>query len=132
MAKPEPASILLVEDDPFLLKIMGYYLSREFNLDRAHDGAEALNKIRQNKYAVVLLDLVMPVKDGFTVLKELKKEKVDTPVLVFSNLSQNQEKKQALALGAEGYFVKSDMAITDVTKIVEKFIRKPRRGRASK
>lgn len=117
------AKILIAEDDPFLSKVMNSTLRHEgFEVDLAHDGAEALEKITKNRYSLVLLDLIMPAMNGFDVLKALKAAKNKTPVLVFSNLSQDQDKKEVISLGAKAYFVKSDISIDDVAAEVKKFL----------
>jgi DNA-binding response OmpR family regulator len=122
MPEKQNKRILIAEDDPFLGKIMQFSLGQEgYEIDRALDGGEALEKIIANNYAVVLLDLIMPVKDGFEVLSELKKLKNKTPVLVFSNLAQEEDKKEVLSLGAKGYYVKSHMAISELVKVINKF-----------
>lgn len=125
MPEKQNKRILIAEDDPFLGKIMQFSLGAEgYEIDRALDGAEALEKIGANHYVVVLLDLIMPVKDGFEVLSELKNLKDKTPVLVFSNLAQEEDKKEVMALGAKGYYVKSHMAINELVKVINKFTKK--------
>ncbi len=120
----KPLKILISEDDPFLVKIGSNRLKEEgFEVDTAGNGAEALDKISKNRYAVVLLDLIMPVKDGFEVLKILQKNKDKTPVFVFSNLAQDEDKEEVKRLGAKGYYVKSDIAIDEVVGIVKKFLK---------
>ncbi len=121
MAK-KSTRILIAEDDPFLMKVLGTILQDEgFEVELAKDGAEAADKIDKNGYAVVLLDLIMPKKTGFEVLEEAKKKGVKTPILVFSNLSQPEDKSEALELGAKEYFVKSDMSIDEVAAAVKKY-----------
>jgi len=117
--------ILIAEDDPFLVKVMGTILEDEnFIVDTARDGEEALAKITSDGYKLVLLDLVMPKKTGFEVLKEMQTKKIKAPILVFSNLSQDADKKEAMELGAKDYFVKSDMSIDEVVAAVKKYILK--------
>lgn len=114
--------ILIAEDDPFLTKVLGTILEDEgFSVDRASDGNEALKKIMKDGHSLVLLDLIMPGKTGFEVLEEAKKMKIKTPILVFSNLSQDEDKKEALSLGAKGFYVKSDMSIDEIVKAVKKY-----------
>lgn len=113
--------ILIAEDDPFLVKIMGNRLKEEnFEVDTVDNGKSAMEHIEKNDYKVVLLDLVMPIMDGFQVLEELKKRKIKTPVLVFSNLSQDEDRKEVMALGAKDYYIKSDISIQDIVKVIEK------------
>lgn len=122
MAKPLK-KILIAEDDPFLIKVIGTLLEDEgLSVDRANDGDEAIKKLQTNKYNLVLLDLIMPGKTGFEVLAEAKKMKTKTPILIFSNLSQDEDKKKVMALGAKGYFVKSDISVGEVAAAVRKYI----------
>ena len=113
--------IIIVEDDPFLSKVMNSTLKDEgFEIDTASDGKAGLEKIMAGNYNLVLLDLIMPVMNGFEVLEALNREKIKIPILVFSNLSQQDDKTEALRLGAKDYFVKSDMSIDEVVKTVKK------------
>jgi len=115
--------ILIAEDDPFLIKVMGTLLEDEgLTVDRAHDGEEAIKKLQTGKYSLVLLDLIMPGKTGFEVLEEAKKMKIKTPILVFSNLSQEEDKQRVKALGAKGYYVKSDISVGEVAAAVKKYV----------
>lgn len=117
--------ILIAEDDPFLSKVMNNYLEAGgFEVEKAMDGEEALKKIKNNRYALVLLDLIMPKKTGFEVLKEVKKKDIKTPILVFSNLSQPEDKAECLKLGAKDFFVKSNMSIDEVIKVTKKYAKK--------
>ena len=85
--------ILVVEDDAFLVKIIANRLTEEgFETEIANDGEEALVKIMNQNYALVILDLVLPNKNGFDVLRELKKRNSYLPILVFTNLSQEDDK----------------------------------------
>jgi DNA-binding response OmpR family regulator len=119
----ESKKILVAEDDPILIKVLGTVLEGEgFAVDRAVNGEEALDNILHQDYALVFLDLVMPRMGGIEVLKEMKKAKNKTPVLVFSNLSQDINRAEILNLGAKGYYVKSDMSIKEVVKTVKKFL----------
>ncbi len=116
--------ILITEDDPFLVKISSNRLKEEgFEVDQANDGEEALALMEKNKYAMVLLDLIMPKKDGFAVLKELAERKDKTPVFVFSNLSQEEDKEEVLKLGAKGFYIKSDVAIDELVEIVKNTVK---------
>ncbi len=86
-----------------------------FEVESAFDGEEAIEKILNGKFDLVLLDLVIPKKDGFTVLETVK-GKVQVPIIVTSNLSQPQDEQKAKDLGAQGYIIKSN---TPLLKIVE-------------
>lgn len=106
--------ILVAEDDPFLVKVYQAKLVKEgFEVQLAHDGEEAEKILQTFMPQVILLDLMMPKKDGFHVLADIKSSPVlkNIPVIVTSNLSQPEDKQKALQLGATEYLVKSDMPI---------------------
>jgi DNA-binding response OmpR family regulator len=120
---PNPLKkILIAEDDPFLSKIMGNRLKEEgFEVTVTHDGQEALDKLKGCGYDLLMLDLIMPNKNGFEVLQDMKAKKCPVPALVFSNLSQEEDQKEVMALGAKAFYVKSDIAIDELVKIIKKF-----------
>lgn len=102
--------ILLIEDDIFFQKFYAFKLKeKNFDVDMANNGEEGLQKIQTNRPDVVLLDLVMPVKDGFEVLAAMQKSNLinTIPVLVFSTLGQEADIKRAMSLGARDYMNKS-------------------------
>lgn len=114
--------ILLAEDDPFLAKIMLNRLKEEgYDVTHVTDGVAALEKLQKTAYAVLLLDLIMPNMNGFEVLKAIKKAKMKLPVLVFSNLSQQDDEREARALGAKDYFIKSNISIDEVVQAVRRY-----------
>lgn len=85
----------------------------------AADGEEAIKKIKKEKYNLVLLDVILPKKDGFEVLGEMKKEKIKTPVILLTNLSGMEDVQKALALGARSYLVKSDYQVKEIVERVK-------------
>jgi DNA-binding response OmpR family regulator len=115
--------VLLAEDDPFLSKIIKNRLREEgFDVVHAPNGKEAMEHLGKTKFDIALLDLIMPLADGFEVLKFIKTKKLKLPALVFSNLAQKEDKEEALRLGAKDYFVKSDIAIDELVATVKKWI----------
>lgn len=102
--------VLLIEDDRFFQKFYSAKL-REQNIEVevAVDGEEGLLKMKKVKPNVVLLDLIMPRKDGFFVLKARQKDKKlkKIPVIVFSTLDQEKDLEKVKNLGADGYVNKS-------------------------
>lgn len=118
---PGQPYVLIVEDDPFYSKIYTTKLHKE-NLEAkvVGNGDEALRAVRQELPKLILLDLIMPGKDGFQTLEELKQDKdlKDVPVVVLSNLSQEEDIKRVMDLGAKEYIIKSNIPIGDlITKI---------------
>lgn len=111
-------SVIVVEDESFLSKVLSERLEDEgfARVDVAGNGEEALQKIQANPPSIILLDMILPKKNGFEVLQELKADaKLKTiPVLVLSNLGQDQDIEQAKALGAADYLVKSNFSLQKV------------------
>jgi DNA-binding response OmpR family regulator len=102
--------IVLVEDDKFLREFYTQKLKeKNCEVAVASDGEEGLAKIVQNKPDIILLDLIMPNKDGFDVLEALAKDVTvsSIPVLVFSTLGQEDDVQKAIQMGAKGYVNKS-------------------------
>lgn len=102
--------ILLVEDDKFFREFYAQKLREKgVEVAQAGDGVEGLQKVSENIPDIILLDLIMPNKDGFQVLEELAKSDVtkNIPVLVFSTLGQEKDIEKAKSLGAKAYVNKS-------------------------
>ncbi len=118
--------ILVVEDDSFLA---GMYVTKfgleGFTVDLASDGREGLKKVRDWKPDLVLLDIVLPIMDGFTVLKELKgsSETKDVPVVLLTNLGQKSDVEQGIALGATDYLIKAHFMPSEVIDKVKHLLR---------
>jgi two-component system, OmpR family, alkaline phosphatase synthesis response regulator PhoP len=115
--------ILVVEDDKFLDSAYRAKLTKTgFEVRIATDGNEALRTLQSFTPDIILLDLVMPGKDGFATLEEIKKsDKLKhIPVIVASNLGQKEDLDKALALGAVDYIIKSDLSLDAlISKILE-------------
>jgi len=112
--------VLIVEDEKPLSHALELKLTREgFSVFVAHTGQEALDAIKDNEYDVMLLDLMMPMVDGFQVLEELKKSTRQPVVFVLSNLSQHEDEERVLALGARKYFIKSDTPLSTIVEEVK-------------
>ena len=118
-------NILIVEDEDFLIMALKDNLVAEgYTVDIARNGDEALKKIQKKKPSLVLLDILMPQKDGFYVLEEIKKnpERQLIPVIVLSNLGEDKVIKRALDMGADDYLVKSQHSIQEVIEKVKDYL----------
>src|SRR5262245_14912161 len=109
MTHHQPAKILIVDDEPFNVD----YLEQELeDLDygtlTAFNGQEALEQVTAGSPDLVLLDIMMPVMDGFTVLSQLKanKETRDIPVIIISAMNDLASIVKGIKLGAEDYLPK--------------------------
>ncbi len=98
--------VLIIEDDPFFQKFYSTKLvEKGCEVAVASDGEEGLEKLAAGKPDIVLLDLIMPKKDGFSVLQSLS-GKQHPPVLVFSTLGSEEDISSAMKTGAVGYINK--------------------------
>lgn len=115
--------ILIVEDEKPMAKALELKLKGSgFEAKAVFNGEEALQVLAQEHYDLMLLDLMMPQKDGFSVLEDLKTKGITIPVIVATNLSQEEDIKRAKALGAQDYFVKSETPIAKVVEHVKKVL----------
>lgn len=120
--------ILIVEDDQFLREFYQELLTDEgYLIDVAADGEVALSKIQQNEYDLVLLDIMLPKKDGVQILRDLKAKGPKSPkvrIVVLTNLGHDTVIKECFDLGAAGYLIKSalnpDQVLTEIHSYLQK------------
>ena len=118
--------ILIAEDDPMVTKLYRAKLQLEgFEIIEATDGQDALQKLSQ-KPDLILLDLMMPVMDGFEFLENIKKDPQhrNIPVIVLSILGQDVDIAKAKKLGAVDYLVKSEMTPKQVVEKIRQHLPK--------
>ncbi|HKX73536.1 MAG TPA: response regulator [Candidatus Saccharimonadales bacterium] len=112
--------VLIVEDERPLSHALDLKLQHEgFTTVVANNGEECLTAIKEQEFDVVLLDLVMPVFDGFQVLEYLQKQPKRPAVFVLSNLSQAEDEDRVMKLGAKKYFIKSDTSLEVIVNEVK-------------
>jgi CheY-like chemotaxis protein len=109
----QPAKILLVDDDPVFVEATKTVLESKYQVITAHDGEEGLEKARKEKPDLILLDIIMPGKDGFHVCKQLKQDPklANIPVIMLTSFAQHKGETDipvdaGLELEAEGYMEK--------------------------
>jgi len=115
--------IMIAEDDQFLANAYRVKLEREnFEVSIVYQGKELLDKVEDFKPHLILLDLVMPLMDGFEALKALKANKSteSIPVLITSNLGQQTDLDKSMKLGAVDYIIKSNVSLKDIVKKIKK------------
>ena len=104
----ERTKILIVEDDPNLGKILNEYLeAKNYDVRLAIDGEDGLQKfLKDPSWDIILLDVMMPKKDGFSLAKDIRKVDQDTPIIFLTAKSQKDNVIKAFNLGADDYLTK--------------------------
>ena len=98
--------ILIVEDNKKLLQTIEKELKKHFEVECCEDGEEAFYLIKQGIYDLVVLDLMLPSMNGIEVLKNIRKNYIDTPVLILTAKESLDEKMEAFSMGANDYLTK--------------------------
>lgn len=112
--------ILIVEDErPLAHALEMKFRNQGYETQVVMNGVEALAAVKTGGFGMVLLDLIMPVMDGFAVLAELKSQGNKIPVIVLSNLGQDEDRAKTKELGAIDYFVKSNTPIAEIVTRVK-------------
>ncbi len=125
-----PETVLVVEDDPSILRGLQMNLGLEgFRTICAHDGEEGLALLRSHKPDVVLLDLMLPRLGGLDVIKQVRVDDPDTPIIVLSAKDQEGDKVLALSLGADDYVTKP-FSVVEVIARIRVALRRRRRTKA--
>ncbi|MBL7057974.1 response regulator [Patescibacteria group bacterium] len=117
--------IFIGEDDKFISRAYQDGLKRAgFEVFTGFDGSEVLKNIKENKPDLILLDLIMPIKNGFEVLGEMKMDSGlrKIPVVVLSNLGQDSDIERARELGAKDYLIKSNYSMKEIVEKVREYL----------
>lgn len=119
--------ILIIEDEAFLSEMyQTKFESLGYQVITADNGEVGLETIRKEKPSIVLLDIIMPVMDGYTVLRKIRAdaEIKNTLVVIFSNLGQEEEITKGMQMGADDYLVKSNLTPTELVQKIETVLAK--------
>lgn len=119
------AKILIIEDDPLIVKIYTTRLSADgFEVVSAENGEEGLKLIEQDGIDLIVLDLMMPRIDGFGLLEKIRatEKTKDLPVLVYSNLAQEEEVTRVKNLGATEFIVKANISPTEMVNKIKGYL----------
>ena len=141
-------SILLVEDDPFLIDIYTTKLKEsDFSIEIATSGEEGLKKLREKKFDLLVLDIVLPKIDGWEILEKIKDQASERSegeeedevlfaqqraksknlkglkIIILSNLGQKEEVEKGLRLGAEKYLIKAHYTPNEVVEEINKVLK---------
>jgi DNA-binding response OmpR family regulator len=120
---PVKKKLLVAEDEKSLAKAMQLKLTKAgFNVTVVSNGEEVLAELEKNKFDLIIMDLIMPKKDGFSTLEALKEKGNKTPIVVTSNLGQEEDIKRVKTLGAVEYIIKSNTSLSGIIEQVEKIL----------
>jgi len=114
--------ILIVEDETSLLYALQSQLSVEgFKTITAADGESALSLVLKEKPDIIVLDIILPKMDGWALLKKIKSSKTTKgiPVIIISNISDDDSRLKGLELGAKDYLAKVDYSVADLVKKIK-------------
>jgi DNA-binding response OmpR family regulator len=115
--------ILIAEDEKPLSRALEIKLAKEgYDVMVASNGEEAIRHLSGKVFDLIILDLVMPKRDGFAVLEYLNKEGMKSSIIVLSNLAQEEDFKKARDLGAMTYFIKSNTPIIELIRYIKENI----------
>lgn len=117
--------ILVIEDEQFLSEMYQMKLEREgFEVVLADNGKKGFKLSKKEKPDLILLDLVMPIMDGFETLTEIRKNKStkNLKVCILSNLGQNSEIERSLEIGIDGYLIKANLTPSQLVENVLKLL----------
>lgn len=99
--------ILIIEDDPALLTGLSESLtSEQYSVTKAEEGQKGYTLASQNDFDLILLDLILPLKDGFEVCRDLRKEGKNTPIIMLTSKNEEIDKVLGLEMGADDYMTK--------------------------
>jgi len=119
--------ILIIEDDKFLVSILEEAIDQEkFKVILALDSESGFQKAVSEKPAVIVLDVLLPGESGFECLEQLKKnpKTKNIPVIILSNLGQDEEVRRGMELGAIDYLVKADFKVEEIVNKIVKAVNK--------
>ncbi|HLC99882.1 MAG TPA: response regulator [Patescibacteria group bacterium] len=118
--------ILIIEDDSILRNIYHIKLSHTLKAEvcLAVDGEEGIQKASDEKPTVILLDLILPKKNGFEVLSEIRNNPAlkHLPVIVFSVLGEAEDRQKAMRMGADEYLIKHEISLNDLIDTLKKYL----------
>lgn len=119
-------TILVIEDDPVLAVMYKTKLEAEgYEIVSATNGVEGLSSAKQCKPDLILLDIILPQLDGFSVLEELKDDAKTKkiPVVLLTNLGTDEDREKGQKLGAVDYLVKANYTPEQISSEIKKFIK---------
>ncbi|RPI76594.1 MAG: DNA-binding response regulator, partial [Ignavibacteriales bacterium] len=100
-------NILLIEDDPAILNGLSEALKAEFyNVTAIGEGEKGYKTAKREKFDLIILDLMLPYKDGFEICRDLRKDEIATPIIMLTSKKEEVDKLVGLEMGADDYMTK--------------------------
>lgn len=122
---PRSKTILIIEDEQDICELYAEVLSDSgYVVEQARDGSTGLDKIKNSDWSILLLDIMLPGKDGLRILKEIK-ENPDLkkgPLIMLTNLNSDHIIQEAFNEGADGYLIKSEFTPDKIVEEVDKHL----------
>lgn len=118
---------LIVEDEEAITRALKDWMVHSgggYEVVVAQDGREALEKVIAEKFDLILLDLVMPRMDGWQFISVLKEKKIDTKIIILTNLDSDEDKARASSFGITDYFVKNETSLAMLEERIKRVLGK--------
>ncbi|WP_372868845.1 response regulator transcription factor [Planomicrobium okeanokoites] len=113
--------ILVADDEDILRILIADTLEDDFDIEEAEDGREALEKIRENEYDLIILDYMMPYLTGLEVLEQVRNDQINTQVLMLTAKAQDADRENAMLKGAN-HFMSKPFSPMELLELVEKIV----------
>jgi DNA-binding response OmpR family regulator len=116
--------ILIIEDEKTLARALELKLTHSgYTVTTVFNGEDGILALKRESFDVILLDLIMPKMDGFAVLATLKEKRITTPVMILTNLSQEDDVRRTREFGAKEFIIKSNTPIATIVERVVKLLK---------
>ena len=116
-------SCLVVEDSPMMRQLLVFALARikRISVTEAEDGVDALRKLANTRFDLVVTDINMPIMDGLKLVKRIRGDEVhkDVPIIIITTEGSTEDRQRAMALGADAYITKPIQAPQVIAKVKE-------------
>jgi two-component system alkaline phosphatase synthesis response regulator PhoP len=124
MNQGENKKVLIVEDELPLSRALSLKVEKTFGAVPVcvYDGDQAIRVLGEQQFDIILLDLVIPAKNGFEVLEYMKQQGITTPVIVASNLNQQSDIDRVKSFGIRDFFLKSTSPITSILDAMKTYL----------
>jgi DNA-binding response OmpR family regulator len=115
--------VLIIEDEPAIARVLDLKL-KQIGIDTkvVNEGNLAISVVKDEDFDCVLLDLILPGVDGFTILESIRKKSKSTKVIIMTNLGQPEDRARVEKLGITAYYVKSEVSISQLAESVKQVL----------